>query len=155
MAEVGIVASLVGISSFGIKLTTTLYDFGSTVSSAREQTDYIARHITLYSDVLEILAERIDDDEPIHSRKALDLVYDIYDQSCDLFDKIRNLLPDWTDKLSFIQKIKWNFRKTKVDLLVSEIEYMKSTVNLLVSVLLCWEEATNAQPQTTVDEGRK
>ncbi|EXJ73936.1 uncharacterized protein A1O5_02230 [Cladophialophora psammophila CBS 110553] len=131
MAEVGLVASLLGISTFGIQLTRTLYNFGSTASSAREQTDYIARHVTLYSDVLDLLAQRIDDDEPIHSRKAIDLVYDIYDQSCDLFNNIRDLLPDRADKISFMQKIKWNFKKTKVDLLVSEIEYLKSTVNLL------------------------
>ncbi|KAH0833575.1 hypothetical protein AYO21_05253 [Fonsecaea monophora] len=135
MAEIGLVASLLGISTFGIRLTTVLYNFGSTASSAREQTDYVARHVTLYSDVLEILAQRINDDEPIHSRQALDLVNDIYGHSCDLFDKIRDLLPDRADKVSFVDKIKWNFKKTKVDLLVSEIQYLKSTVNLLVSVL--------------------
>jgi hypothetical protein len=43
MAEVGVVASIIGISTFGVKLTLTLYDFGSTASSAREQTDRIAR----------------------------------------------------------------------------------------------------------------
>ena len=85
--------------------------------------------------MLELLAEKIDDDEPIHSRKALILISEIYDQSCDLFDKIEDLLPDRTDELSFIQKIKRNFKKLKVDLLVAEIEYLKSTVNLLVSVL--------------------
>ncbi|OAL25863.1 hypothetical protein AYO20_10325 [Fonsecaea nubica] len=135
MAEIGLVASLLGISTFAIQLTTVLYNFGSTASSAREQTDYVARHVTLYSDVLEILAQRIDDDEPIHSRQALDLVNDIYGHSRDLFDKIRDLLPDRADKVSFVDKIKWNFKKTKVDLLVSEIQYLKSTVNLLVSVL--------------------
>ena len=135
MAEVGLVASLLGIASFGIQLTTTLYKVGSTASCARDQTDYVARHITLYSDILELLAQKIDDDEPIHSRKALDLVGEIYDQSCDLFDKIEDLLPDRADKLSFLEKIKWNFKKPKVDLLVTEIEYLKSTVNLLIGVL--------------------
>ncbi len=135
MAEVGLVASLLGIASFGVQLSTSLYRFGSNVTNAREQTDYIARHVTLYSDVLELLAQRIDDDEPIHSHKALNLVDEIYDQSYDLFDKIEDLLPDRRDKINFVQKIKWNFKKIKVDLLVAEIEYLKSTVNLLVSIL--------------------
>lgn len=135
MAEVGLTASLLGIASFGIRLTTTLYKFGSTTYSARDQTDYVARHITMYADVLELLAQRIDDDEPIHSRKALDLVDEIYDHSCDLFDKVRDLLPSRANEITFIQKLKWNFRKYKCDVVVTEIEYLKSTVNLLVSVL--------------------
>lgn len=135
MAEVGLAASLLGIASFGVQLTTTLYRFGSTASAAREQTDYIARHVTLYADVLELLAQRIDEDEPIHSPKALALVDEIYDQSADLFDKIKDLLPNRKDKVNFLQKIKWNFKKIKVDLLVAEIEYLKTTVTLLVSVL--------------------
>ncbi|KAK5277689.1 hypothetical protein LTR40_010084, partial [Exophiala xenobiotica] len=127
MAEVGVAASLIGIASFGIQLTKTLYNFGATASSAREHTDYIARHVALYADVLELLAQRIDDDEPIHSHKALDLVGEIYDQSHEPFDKVRDLLPDRGDKINFMQKVLWNFKKTKVDLLVSEIEYMKTT----------------------------
>jgi hypothetical protein len=50
-----VVASLIGIATFGIKLTTTLYEFGTNAASAREQTDRIARHLRLYSEVLEVL----------------------------------------------------------------------------------------------------
>lgn len=133
MAEVA--ASLIGIATFGVKLTTTLYEFGADVASAREQTDRIARHLQLYSDVLEVLVERIDDTEPIHSAKALDLVDEIYDQSYDLFDKIRDLMPNKGERMSFLRKITWNFKKSRVALVVSEIEYLKSTVTLLVTVL--------------------
>lgn len=132
MGEVGLAASLIGIATFGVKLTTTLYQFGATASSAREQTDYIARHVGLYSDVLELLARRIDDDEPIHSNKALNLVDDIYHHSHQLFYRIDDLLPK---RMTFMQKIKWNYSKSNAELLVAEIEYLKSTVNLLVNVL--------------------
>lgn len=68
MAELGIAASLVGITTFGIKLAHRPYDFGSTASSAREQPDYVARHVTLHTKALDLLRERLDDDQPIHSR---------------------------------------------------------------------------------------
>ncbi|EXJ67227.1 uncharacterized protein A1O5_09874 [Cladophialophora psammophila CBS 110553] len=135
MAEVGFAASLVGTASFGIQPTSTLYTFGATTASAKEQTDYIARHATLYADVLELLAQRINDDEPIHSQKAFKLVDEIYNQSCDLFAGIENLLPEKKDSISFIQRMEWNFKKIKVDLLAAEVEYLKTTMNLLVSVL--------------------
>ncbi|KAF7511438.1 hypothetical protein GJ744_004627 [Endocarpon pusillum] len=134
MAELA--AGVIGISTFGIQLTRTLYEFGSTASSAKEQTDYIARHVTLYASVLDLLSERIDEEDPILSSKAYDLVEELGDQSYNLFHKIEKLLPvRGKDDLTFFEKIKWNFKKSKVELLVGELDYLKSTVHLLVSVI--------------------
>jgi hypothetical protein len=138
MAEVGIAASIIGIASFGVKLTLTLYDFGSTGSSARKETGRIARNVTLFSNVLELLGERLDDDKPVHSEAALDFAEELSEDSKDFFQRIENLLPERRrdqDKLSFLQKIAWNFKKTKVDALIVELEQLKSSVNLLVQVL--------------------
>jgi hypothetical protein len=132
MAELA--ASIIGISSFGVKLTLTLYDFGATTASAKRQTDYIAKHVTLYSNVLELLAERLEADAPMISEAAMDVAEELYDQSDELFSRIRKLLPR-KDDLNFFQKIAWNFKKPKVDLLVGELEYLKSTVQLLVTVI--------------------
>jgi hypothetical protein len=140
-----VVASLIGIATFGIKLTTTLYEFGANAASAREQTDRIARHLRLYSEVLEVLVDRIDDGEPIHSAKALSLVDEIYDQSYDLFDNIKDLIPKKGDRMSFMRKIAWNFKKSRVALVVSEIEYLKSTVTLLVTVLFAGKKIRSSR----------
>lgn len=62
----------------------------------------------------------------------------LHDHSHDLFDRIYGLIPDRhrvLDQISFLQRITWNFKKTKVDLLVGELESLKSTVQLLVQVL--------------------
>ncbi|KAK5059763.1 hypothetical protein LTR84_009646 [Exophiala bonariae] len=143
-----IAASLIGIATFGIKLTTTLYEFGANAASAREQTDRIARHLRLYSEVLEVLVVRIDDGEPIHSAKALSLVDEIYDQSYDLFDDIKNLIPQKGVRMSFMRKLAWNFKKSRVALVVSEIEYLKSTVTLLVTVLFAGRKIRSSRRKT-------
>ena len=133
-----IVASILGIASFGISLTRTLYDFGATAAAAKDQTDYVARNISFYSNVLGLLADTLDEEEPIHSKRALNLVNELYDQSHDLFDRVKRLLPDRkkiTDQPSFIQKILWSFKRSKVECLVRELEYLKSTVDLLLHVL--------------------
>ena len=138
MAELGVAAALIGITTFGIKLTHSLYDFGSTVGSAREQADYVARHVNLYTKALDLLRERLEDDHPIHSRRALDLVDELYDQSYELFYKIRDLLPERPrrgEDLSWMKKISWNFKRSKIELLVGELVYLKSTAHLLVDVL--------------------
>jgi len=138
MAEVGIAASIIGIATFGVKLTLTLYTFGTTASSAREQIDRIARNVALFSNILELLGERLNDDKPIHSEAALDFAEALYEDSKRLFERIEELLPDRrreSEELSFIQKIMWNFKKGKVDALMAELEQLKSSVNLLVQVL--------------------
>src|SRR3954447_25452091 len=85
MAEIGLVASLVSIAGAAVQLTRTLYIFGSTTSDAREHVDHIAKNVSFYSDVLELLVEQFDNDRPIHSTKAVALAEKLYDHSCDLF----------------------------------------------------------------------
>ncbi|KAI1608204.1 hypothetical protein EDD37DRAFT_185959 [Exophiala viscosa] len=138
MAEAAAVASILGIASFGIQLTQTLYTFGCNVSSAREETNYIARHVDLYSNVLDILTDRLEDDEPILSGAAFDLIDELQYQSQELFKKIEHSLPnpkDGKDDISFLQKVKWNFTKSRVALLVGELDYLRSTVHLLVTII--------------------
>ncbi|OCT52557.1 hypothetical protein CLCR_10214 [Cladophialophora carrionii] len=138
MAEAAAVASIVGIASFGIQLTKTLYEFASTVSGARDEANYIARHVDLYANVLDILTERIDDDEPILTDAAFDLIDELRYQSHEIFTTIQNLLPvpkQGKDDISFLQKVKWNFAKSRVALLVGELDYLRSTVHLLVTVI--------------------
>ena len=138
MAEAAAVATIFGIASFGIQLTQTLYNFGSNVSSAREDASYIARHVDLYSNVLDILTERIDGEEPILSDAAFDLIDELKYQSNELFNKIEQSLPspkEGRDDISFLQKVKWNFTKSRVALLVGELDYLRSTVHLLVTII--------------------
>jgi hypothetical protein len=98
----------------------------------------IGKNVSYYSDVLELLVEQLEHDRPIHSRKAVALAEKLYDHSYDLFERIRDLIPcvrRVRDQISFLQRIAWNFKKTRVALLVGELENLKSTVTLLVQVL--------------------
>src|SRR5271163_4486474 len=117
MAEVGIAASVLGVASFGVRLTLTLYDFGATASAARAQTDRVARNVTHYSNLLELLGERLEDDKRVHSEAALDFIEELSEDSRDLFKRIKRLLPSrehGQDQISLIEKVKWNFKKPKV-----------------------------------------
>ncbi|KIV87840.1 hypothetical protein PV11_03359 [Exophiala sideris] len=138
MADAAAVASILGIASFGIQLTQTLYTFGCNVSSAREESNYIARHVDLYSNVLDILTDRLEDEEPILSSAAFDLIDELQYQSQDLFLKIEQSLPspkNGKDDISFLKKVKWNVTKSRVALLVGELDYLRSTVHLLVTII--------------------
>jgi hypothetical protein len=141
MAEVAAAASILGITTFGIQLTDTLYKFGSNFSAAREQSNRISDRITDYTTILDILAATLEADQNIFSHKAVELIQKLCDQSYDLFYDIEDLLPPRKEGhgrsyLTLTQKIAWNFRKSKVELLLGEIEYVKSNVLLLLMTSL-------------------
>jgi hypothetical protein len=138
MAEFAIATGIVQVAGAGVALTKVLYNFGATASSAGEQTDFIGKNISLYCRVLKTLGQHLKARQPDHTEEALDVAYEIQEQTNNLFEKIRRLLPT-SDRdgsgLTLKQKILWNFRKSRVDYLVGQLEYLKSTVNLLLHVL--------------------
>lgn len=138
MAEIA--ASLIAIVTFGAQTTSKLYDIGTCISGIRKEVDHVARNISIYSDVLELLAERLDVERPVHSKKALTLAGKLSDRSSLIFGEIDSLLPKvQADRVqvsfSIIEKIKWYFRRKHVTALVAELECLKSTANLLLNIL--------------------
>jgi hypothetical protein len=142
MAEVvGVVASIAGVLTFAVQLSKTLYDFGDAVNSAKEDSVRIARNIKYYAAVLELLRERLEADAPIYSRKALDLTEQLSKDSHELFDAIRELIPGdppwdgpkWRRVVN--QNIPWAFRKARARLLEGQLEYVKSTLTLMMSAV--------------------
>ena len=59
MAEIGLIASVVGIAGAGLKLSITLYTFSETVATATSDIKNIARDVSLTSAVLEELGRNL------------------------------------------------------------------------------------------------
>jgi hypothetical protein len=136
--EVGLVSSLLSISSFAVSLTQNLYRFANTTADAHEQVHRIARNVGRYSAVLELLADNLKEDESAYPQRALDFAKDLESDSCELLESIESLLPDrqrYRDNLSFQQRIAWNFKKTNVDGLMADLNHLKSTVQIFIGVL--------------------
>jgi hypothetical protein len=93
MAKVGVVASILGIANLGVKLALAPCDLGSTASSTREHSGGMARNVTLFSNVLELLAGCLENDELIHSEAALNFAEERLQDSNDLFQTRRGSLP--------------------------------------------------------------
>ncbi len=137
MEVVGVIASIVGITSFALELTQTLYEFGDTVSSARADTSYIARNISNYKDVLDLLHDRLERDGALYSTKALTLADKLGEDSRTLFETIRDMIPGSRsiDGFKWHHGAKWAFKKSKINLYIGEIEHLKSTLNLLIAII--------------------
>ncbi|KPI37871.1 uncharacterized protein AB675_3144 [Cyphellophora attinorum] len=132
MAEV--VASVIGITTFGVKLVDTLYDFGCNVASAREQSSRIGDRVNDYVTILDILSGLLEDEASLVSAKAAAMVKKLCVQSNNLFHDIDDLVPrtKFDGTVAWLDRIKWNFRKPKTEWLLGQIEYIKTNVLLLV-----------------------
>ena len=140
---VGLVASIVGITSFAVQLTQRLYEVGATIATARQQINRLSRNVGLYRTVLELLADELNDNQPIYSQKALDFAALLRDNSDDFLRSIERLLPIRRGKrndISVLNKITWSFKKSKIDLIIVELDRLKATVQLFVSVLALGHE---------------
>lgn len=138
---VEVVASIVGIAAFGTEIVDRLFKFGCNVSAAREQTARIGDRISDYVTILDMFKEVIEQDPSFISTKAKVILDRLCDRSHGLFDEIVALLPHGSgpqgrETFSFKDRVVWTSRKSKIDLLLGQIEQVKSSVHLLVTTTL-------------------
>jgi hypothetical protein len=127
--------SIIQVAGTGIKLTKKLHEFGSTFKEAKEQTDDIAMSLSLYCMVLKELAQRLNEDHPVDSLRAVQVANEIRETSQKVFAKIAAILPGSSvkpDSMTLVQRFKWNFKRSKVEWLVSQLDLLKMTLLLLV-----------------------
>lgn len=149
MAEVGLIGTIVGIASAGIKLSITLYTFSETVSTAHTEIKNVARDVSLTSAVLEELGAslRQDDQAKLYSGSALRTAKDVVKECEAVFNDINLVMGKAMDSaskrgvkkgrlaLSALEKLKWPFLQPKMEMLRGNLERLKSTLVLMLNVL--------------------
>jgi hypothetical protein len=152
MAEIGLVASIVGIAATGVQLSVTLFTFAETVSAADKQIKDIARDVSLTSSVLEELGNNLRRDEKakLCSDKAIDTAKSIVRECSEVFTEINTALETSMKKtsasakgatkgqkivISKFDRLKWPFQQPKMELLRTNLERLKSTLLLMLNVL--------------------
>ena len=152
MAEIGLIASIVSVAGAGISLSTTLYSFAETVSTADKRIKDFATEISLTSCVLEELSRNLRNDKQLRvcSQKAIQTTDDIVRECSGVFEEINQAFektlrhtkkasaPAKGQKIavSYIDRLKWPFLQPKMQLLRSNLERLKSTVLLMLNVLM-------------------
>lgn len=153
MAEIGLIASIVGIAGVGVKLSITLFSFAETVNTADRQIKDIARDVSLTSSVLEELGKNLERDlqTKLCSDKAIETTKDVLRECSYVFTEIDLALNKSMKKISAsattphskgqklrltgIGRLAWPFLQPKMDLLRSNLERLKSTLLLMLNVL--------------------
>ncbi|KAF9693507.1 hypothetical protein EKO04_008472 [Ascochyta lentis] len=136
MAELlGLVASVIQVAGAGVQLSKTLYDYVDGVATADRRIKDIASEIKMTSIVIEELGDVFKHEETasLVSKKAVKTANDTITECSTLFAQIDATLKK--SKKSTFGRLTLPFRDTKLELLRSHVDKLKSTLQLLMQVL--------------------
>lgn len=152
MAEIGLVASIVGIVAAGAKLTSSLYAFYGTVSDADDSIRAIATDVSLTTSVLQELSRNIEEDAKFHIRSdnATRTAERAVEECSIVFKNInatlqKALKPKEGDTIpseaqhiivKTKHRLRWAFLQPKMELLRSNLDRLKATLMLMLQVLV-------------------
>lgn len=143
MAEIGIIASIIGVAGAGFRLSLILNAVASEISNAECDIHSIAKGISLFSLMLKQVGKTMEEGRTVASQSAIDTATEIRDQSQVVFDEIKNMvdLAQGRDdrghlrSITIAQRIKWCFKKRKVQYLLGQLESLKLSLSIMLQIL--------------------
>ena len=156
MAELALLASIVQIADVGFRLSLRLYTFGETVASADRSILAISKDVSLTSSVLKELGRVFENDKGrIHSDRATETAEAVVQECWDIFremealllKKVPNLTSGSMDKNArariMLERLRWSSIKGKIDLLNCNLDRKKSTLTLMLNVIVYAQQVSN------------
>lgn len=153
MAEIGLVASIIGIVGAGAKLSIIIFDFASTIGTAGRELQSLGTEISLLCSVLKPLQSLLDHAH-FHSsqgakydlRRIVDDCRKVFVEIDDIFSGLQSARGSYLfPSVDFVGKVKWTFKKSKVLMLRSTLDSCKLTLALMLSTMQSAERATERQ----------
>ena len=138
-----IIASIVGVAGAGFRLSLILNAVGSEISNAECDIHSIAKGISLFSLMLKQVGKTMEEGRAVASQSAIDTATEIRDQSQVVFDEIKNMvdLAHAKDEMgnlrsvTIAQRVKWCFKKRKVQYLLGQLESLKLSLSIMLQIL--------------------
>ncbi len=175
MAEIGAIASIVGLAAVGVQLSQTLYNIGSKIKDVKSNLNRIATHIVLFSSSLKHVGAVLDDNRSLHSPEAVGTAMQIVNECQSVFEEIGRMAQmavsgkggdaeqekalgtiganDKKRRMSVLQRVRWHFEQPKVDCLLAQLEHLKTTLSLMIQTLnLAAVTLKNKQTQSASEQ---
>ena len=143
MAEIGALASIVQVAGAGVSLSMALHKLGSTMAKAGEEIYTISKGISLFSLMLKQVGLALKEADSVHSQEAVETARQITSQCTLVFDEIQTMVDrcqtrdgnGYMKVPNLVQRIKWCFRKGRVEYLVASLDSLKLSLSLMLQVL--------------------
>lgn len=138
-----IIASIIGVAGAGFRLSLVLNAVGSEISNAECDIHSIAKGISLFSLMLKQVGKTMEEGRTVASQSAIETATEIRDQSQVVFDEIKNMvdLAQGRDEqgnlrsITIAQRVKWCFKKRKVQYLLGQLESLKLSLSIMLQIL--------------------
>lgn len=149
MAELAIVASIIQIADVGLRLSLKLYTISETIARADKTIVSISKDVSLTASVLRELGHHLEKDQEakICSENAVKTAEQIVQECLKVFHEIDGILEKHTTQTTpegksthrwaetVAGRMKWPFLQRKVQLLISNLDRLKATMMLMLSVI--------------------
>jgi len=140
MAELGVLASLVGVVGAVIQLSVALYDFASTLGSAGREIEDMGCDITLLCAVLKRVQSTLDNPKSTRlSITAIQTTQDIVSRCQRILDDIKAILSklrkDGQSCIDILARVKWTLKRPKVLMLRRSLQSCTTTLHLMLSAI--------------------
>ncbi|KEF56674.1 uncharacterized protein A1O9_06863 [Exophiala aquamarina CBS 119918] len=142
MADIDIVASIIGVAAAGFRLSLILNAVSCEVASDGLEIHSISKSVTLFATMLKQAGNVLQSPNSVHSHDALTTAKSIADESTRVFDEINDMLDRVRTKPtngafspSIEQRFKWCFKRHRVTYLLNQLESLKLSLSLLLQIL--------------------
>ena len=148
MAEFAVITSIVQIADVGLRLSLRLYTFGQAAGSADSNVLAISKDTGFTSHVVKQLGECLEKDKEsqMSSEDAIKTANGVVNECLSVFQEIDQTLEKSMGKLRAVDKsvmrksivlakLKWPFIQPKMEVLRSNLDTLKATMMLLLSVM--------------------
>lgn len=143
MAEIGLVASIVGVAGAGLQIAMSLRQLASEIREAAREVHDVAANVSLFSMTLKQVGNCVRDNASPHSESALDTLEEIIMNCRSTFNKIESMISqvrkdthikDYQQAMSLSRRVRWIFKKSEVYHLTSQLESSKLTLSIMLQV---------------------
>jgi len=130
MAEIGLIASIFGVASFGTKVATGLYEAADIMIHAHQQISSMAKHVAQFTAVLRHLGRVLESEKGNCSKDLLREIRKIK-RSCKATFKEINATVRSKRLRSFVP-VRWLFKKTKAKELESRLDSEQPMLQVMI-----------------------
>lgn len=132
MDPLSLLSGIAGVSMAGVSLSKAIYDLISSVRSTPKEISDIARGISDLSIILSELRRVLKDGKDLYRRRLLRRVSSATRRIERVHEDIRDLIYGVGEGLS---RLKWTFRRSKVNQLLYQIESHKNGINMILHIM--------------------
>lgn len=158
MAEIGLIASIIGVASVGFKLSIAVFDFASTIGAAGKELQDVGTEISMLCSVLNQLETVLQHAKFHYTAAAEETTKRILRECRAKFDELDEILVKLKSSraedlgllpsVDFVARVKWTFQRSKVQLLRSTLNSCKITLGLMLNTMQLAEKASVSRSES-------